>query len=250
MLARDPEGYRRLCRTISAAQLAGEEKGRPVYDLDEVVADTAGHWLVLTGCRKGAVRQALAAGRPPAAAAALARPGRAVRAGQRRGRAHPRSAAHGHRAQRRPGRARRRRRAAHGRHHRRPLRHPRRPAGHGAGRGPGPAQPGRGRRLAAARGYGAPALGAEMAARFARYPGAVARAAALGAECAFAIDLVAPELPPFATPAGPHRGEWLRELTRRGVPERYGSYAEHPEAVARSSTSWRSSRNGTSPATS
>ena len=44
---------------ISAAQLAGEEKGRPVYDLEEVAADTAGHVLVLTGCRKGAVRQAL-----------------------------------------------------------------------------------------------------------------------------------------------------------------------------------------------
>ena len=33
VLARDPEGYRRLCAVISAAQLAGGEKGRPVYDL-------------------------------------------------------------------------------------------------------------------------------------------------------------------------------------------------------------------------
>ena len=32
VLARDPEGYRRLCAVISAAQLAGGEKGRPVYD--------------------------------------------------------------------------------------------------------------------------------------------------------------------------------------------------------------------------
>src|SRR5919199_754034 len=54
LLARDPQGYRGLCRTISTAQLTGQEKGRPVYDLDEVVADTAGHVLVLTGCRKGA----------------------------------------------------------------------------------------------------------------------------------------------------------------------------------------------------
>ena len=30
VLARDPEGYRRLCTVISAAQLAGGEKGRPV----------------------------------------------------------------------------------------------------------------------------------------------------------------------------------------------------------------------------
>src|SRR5215472_8689669 len=34
VLARDPEGYRRLCRVISAAQLAGGEKGRLRYDLE------------------------------------------------------------------------------------------------------------------------------------------------------------------------------------------------------------------------
>ena len=33
LLATDPEGYRALCRVISAAQLRGQEKGRPVYDL-------------------------------------------------------------------------------------------------------------------------------------------------------------------------------------------------------------------------
>src|SRR5215475_8927617 len=33
VLARDKEGYGRLCRVISEAQLAGQEKGRPVYDL-------------------------------------------------------------------------------------------------------------------------------------------------------------------------------------------------------------------------
>src|SRR5215467_486233 len=32
VLARDPDGYRRLCWAISVAQLAGGEKGRPVYD--------------------------------------------------------------------------------------------------------------------------------------------------------------------------------------------------------------------------
>ena len=77
-----------------------------------------------------------------------------------------------------------------------------------------------------------------------RHPGAVARAAEFGAECAFALDLVAPDLPPFATPPGRTETTWLRELTRRGVLERYGSYAECPEAVARWSRSWRSSRPG------
>ncbi|MDT7651976.1 MAG: error-prone polymerase, partial [Pseudonocardiales bacterium] len=73
LLARHPEGYRSLCRTISTAQLRGKEKGRPVYDLDEVVADTAGQVLVLTGCRKGAVRQALRTGGRDAAGKELRR---------------------------------------------------------------------------------------------------------------------------------------------------------------------------------
>ena len=33
VLARDPEGYASLCRAISAAQLRGGSKGRPVYDM-------------------------------------------------------------------------------------------------------------------------------------------------------------------------------------------------------------------------
>jgi error-prone DNA polymerase len=66
LLAGDPDGYRALCRVISAAQLRGEEKGRPVYDLDQVVAETAGRVLALSGCRKGAVQQALRPGGDPA----------------------------------------------------------------------------------------------------------------------------------------------------------------------------------------
>ena len=61
VLARDPEGYARLCRVISAAQLAGGEKGRPVYDEDELAAVHGGHWVILTGCRKGTVPAALGA---------------------------------------------------------------------------------------------------------------------------------------------------------------------------------------------
>ena len=55
VLARDPEGYGRLCRVISAAHLAGGEKGRPVYDLAELAEAHDGHWVILTGCRKGTV---------------------------------------------------------------------------------------------------------------------------------------------------------------------------------------------------
>ena len=60
VLARDPEGYARLCRVISAAHLAGGEKGRPVYDLAELAEAHDGHWVILTGCRKGTVPAALA----------------------------------------------------------------------------------------------------------------------------------------------------------------------------------------------
>src|SRR5579862_4721370 len=67
VLARDPEGYRRLCAVISAAQLAGAEKGRPVYDEDALAGAHGGHWVVLTGCRKGHVPAALAADGPGAA---------------------------------------------------------------------------------------------------------------------------------------------------------------------------------------
>ena len=59
VLARREEGYHRLAGALTAAQLAGLEKGRPVYDLDELATRAEGHWAILTGCRKGAVRQAL-----------------------------------------------------------------------------------------------------------------------------------------------------------------------------------------------
>ena len=61
VLARDPEGYARLSRTIGRAHLRGGNKGHPVYDddLESLGAEADGHWLVLTGCRKGSVRRAL-----------------------------------------------------------------------------------------------------------------------------------------------------------------------------------------------
>ncbi len=59
VLANGVDGYHRLAGAITEAQLAGGEKGRPRYDLD-ALSDTAnGEWTILTGCRKGAVRQAM-----------------------------------------------------------------------------------------------------------------------------------------------------------------------------------------------
>lgn len=58
-LARGSGGYHRLSSAITDAQFAGGEKGRPVYDLEALGGAARGEWVILTGCRKGAVQQAL-----------------------------------------------------------------------------------------------------------------------------------------------------------------------------------------------
>jgi error-prone DNA polymerase len=60
LLARGEEGYHRLAGALTEAQLAGNEKGRPRYRLDDLSDRSGGHFTALTGCRKGWVRQALA----------------------------------------------------------------------------------------------------------------------------------------------------------------------------------------------
>jgi error-prone DNA polymerase len=67
VLARREEGYHRLSGAITHAQLDGREKGRPLYDLESLSERAGGHWTILTGCRKGAVRQALVASGPESA---------------------------------------------------------------------------------------------------------------------------------------------------------------------------------------
>ena len=73
VLADGVQGYHRLAAAITDAQLRGDEKGRPVYDLEELSEQGRGHWVVLTGCRKGAVRAALARDGTDAAARELDR---------------------------------------------------------------------------------------------------------------------------------------------------------------------------------
>src|SRR3954462_3181090 len=72
VLARDPAGYARLARTISAAQMRGQEKGKPPYNLSELAQGHGGHWMVLPVCRKGPVPSALVRDGPAAASRALA----------------------------------------------------------------------------------------------------------------------------------------------------------------------------------
>ncbi|MGN6781196.1 MAG: hypothetical protein ACTHJH_06825, partial [Marmoricola sp.] len=74
--------------------------------------------------------------------------------------------------------------------------------------------------------------GEEMARRFARYPGAVARSVTLADEVAFDLQKATPRLPKFVpdgwTPAG-----WLRELAERGFAERYAGAPWAQEARER-----------------
>ena len=233
LLARDPDGYRALCRVISAAQLRGREKGRPVYRVDEIVEQTAGHVVALTGCRKGAVRQALAAGGPVAAEEALGwlveRFGREGVAVELTHQALPGDTERNDALAALAARAGLPTVATTGAHYAEPGRYPLAAAMAAV----------RSRRsLDEADGWLPPAgtarlrSGAEMAARFEdRYPGAVARAAALGRECAFTIDLVAPDLPPFEVPDGRDEASLLWERVRKGAMCRYGSQAENPEAA-------------------
>jgi error-prone DNA polymerase len=231
VLARDPEGYRRLSRVISDAQLAGKEKGRPVYDLDAVAAAAGGRWVVLTGCRKAAVR------------AALQRAGSAAAARQLRQLSELFGVDHVVVELTANGLADDTERnddlaalaAAHGldtvattaAHYATPSRYRLATALAAI----------RARRSLAEMDGWLPAAatahlrsGAEMAEKFARWPGSVERAAALGRECSFDLRLVAPDLPPFVVPGGHTEASWLRELTRLGATTRYGSYDECPGA--------------------
>ncbi|GAB3228270.1 error-prone DNA polymerase DnaE2 [Glycomyces halotolerans] len=58
VLARSPVGYRRLSKALTRAKLATKEKDLPSYRMEEL-DENRGHWLVLTGCRKGPLNTAL-----------------------------------------------------------------------------------------------------------------------------------------------------------------------------------------------
>ncbi|MFB9239596.1 error-prone DNA polymerase [Plantactinospora siamensis] len=232
VLAHGPDGYARLARTIARAQLRGGEKGRPIYgDLEEVAAELRDHVLVLTGCRKGHVPAALLTEGVEAAAWELDRLtalfGAETVAVELTDHGDP---ADGDRNDALAALA-----AAAGlptvattnAHYANPAR--RRLASALAAV--------RARRSLDEMDGWLPAAatahlrgGAEMAERFAAYPGAVARAAEFGAELAFDLQLVAPQLPAYDVPPGHTEMSWLRRLTMDGALERYGPPAAHPRA--------------------
>ena len=226
VLARDAEGYRRLCAVISAAQLAGAQKGRPVYDTGALAGAHGGHWVVLTGCRKGPVPAALAAGGPDSKRAAWRELGRLTEMFGHENVMVELTCHHD------PGDDERNDLLA----------------ALAALADVGvvatgnvhfavPAQARLAQALAAIRarrsladqdGWLAAAgtaylrSGREMAALLRRYPGVLERTAALGRECAFDFRVIAPNLPDGPVPPGHTEASWLRELVARKAPARYG----------------------------
>ena len=65
VLTRGQEGYHRLSSALTDAHLGSPDKDTLVFDLDALAEQGRGHWMVLTGCRKGSVRQALPHHRVP-----------------------------------------------------------------------------------------------------------------------------------------------------------------------------------------
>ncbi len=230
VLARGEEGYHRLAAAITHAQLSGAEKGRPRYDLDELADQSDGSWAVLTGCRKGAVRRGLARGGAAGAAAAgealdalVARFGpdavevelldhgnpldsrdNDILAGLAAERGLPVIATNNvHYAV--PERAHLAAAVAAVR------------ANRGLDELDGwlPAHAGAHLRS-----------GAEMARRFARYPGAVARTVVLADELAFPLRRAKPALPKLPVPEGHTPMTWLRQIVWDAVPRRYPDLRE------------------------
>ncbi|QEO12981.1 error-prone DNA polymerase [Agromyces intestinalis] len=228
VLARREAGYHRLAGAITAAQLAGGEKGRPVYDLDDLAARAGDDWVVLTGCRKGAVRRALAADGPDAAWRELDRLvalfGAEHVVVELTDHGHPDDQVRNDVLAGLAARARLPIVATNAVHYATPPEHrlasalaavrARRSLDELDGWLPGSD----GQHLRS---------GAEMQARFARYPGAVARSVSLADELGFTLRSARPRLPKQQVPAGHTPMSWLRELVWRGAAELYPGVPDH-----------------------
>lgn len=228
VLARRESGYHRLASAITAGQLAGGEKGRPVYSLEELAERSAGEWVIPTGCRKGAVRRALAEGGADAASRELDR----LVALFGRDNVVVELFDHGHPLDQEANdvlaglaeRARLPLLATNAVHYATPGEHRLASA------------------LAAVRARRSldeldgwlPASdglhlrsGAEMMRRFERYPGAVARSVTLAQELGFTLRSARPRLPRQEVPEGHTPMSWLRELVWAGAARRYPGLPEH-----------------------
>ncbi|GAB3866939.1 error-prone DNA polymerase [Nocardioides maradonensis] len=232
VLARGVAGYHRLSGAMTEAGLRAPEKGQPQHDLDELVDLGRDHWVVLTGCRRGSVRQALAREGAVGAARELDllvdRFGVDAVVVELIARDHPGAdddndllaalAADRHLPVVATGNV----------HHATP-----------AGRRLATAMAAVGARSSIAELEGRLDLsgsahlrsGAEMLARFDRHPEAIRRSVVLAEELAFDLRKASPKLPKQGIPVGFTPDSWLRHLTERGFVEYYAG--EEHEQLAR-----------------
>src|SRR5699024_1744406 len=239
LLAKDVDGYANLCAATTDGLLAGHDvastrqadKGSPVYDMEAVAARVRGSCVVLTGCRKGSVRRALVEQGKRAAAGQLGRLVDLFGADsvyvELLDNGMPLDSAHNDALIELAAEFDLPTVATGGVHYARPENarladsmaaiRARRDLDDMAGWQP-------------AAGTAHLRSGREMAERFARYPGAVQRAALLGMECAFDLTLVAPRLPPFAVDGECTEAGLLREKVHSGAVARYGGTADSPRA--------------------
>ncbi|MCS5720390.1 error-prone DNA polymerase [Herbiconiux sp. CPCC 203407] len=228
VLARRQEGYHRLAGAITSAQLApGAEKGRPLYDLEELAGHADGHWAVLTGCRKGPVRQALDDTGEDGAAAEIDRLvalfGRENVLVELSDRGDPRDSTRNDALAAIAGRQGLATIATGNVHYAAPGRHRLAQA------------------LAAVRARrsldeldgwlpASPHLhlrsGAEMATRFGRFTGAVERTVEVADDLSFRLRTAKPNLPRQEVPEGHTPMSWLRRLVQGAIPEKYPRASE------------------------
>jgi error-prone DNA polymerase len=228
VLARGQEGYHRLAAALTRGQLAGEEKGRPVYGVEELAELAGGHWSILTGSHSGAVRRALSAHGEQAAARELdglvSHFGRDAVHVELIDHGRPRDSTTNDTLAALAARAGLPVLATNNVHYAAPVDFPVYSA------------------LSAVRARrslddmdawlpGAPTQhlrsGAEMAARFARYPGAVERTVPLADELAFSLRRAKPKLPRQHVPDGHTPMSWLRHLVWEGAERAYPGYNDN-----------------------
>ena len=230
VLARGVAGYHRLAAAITEAQLLGDEKGKPTYDLEGLARQAQGSWIILTGCRKGGVRRALVQRGREAAAGALDQ----LTALFGHDHVVVELIDHGLPSDSTLNDTLAELASDHGLtvvatnnvHYATPQEY-RLSAAMAAVRGR--------RSLSEMDGWlPTPAAhlrsGAEMASRFRRFPGAVAESIRIADACAFNLQAAKPHLPKQQVPAGHTPMSWLRDLSRVGADQRYLSNRAEAEA--------------------
>ncbi len=235
VLARGSAGYHRLSTAITEAQLdADAEKGKPRYSLENLAGHADGQWMILTGCRKGAVRSALLAEGEAAAEAELRKLvelfGPESVAVELINQGNPLDTAHNDALATVARHLKLPTVATNNVHYATPKQH-RLASALAAVRAR--------RSLDQMDGWlpagGAAHLrsGAEMARRFRDYPGAVERTVDIAADLSFTLRSVKPGLPNIDLPEGHTQMSYLRELVRRGADKLYGSRTDVRERIER-----------------